>query len=343
MNPLSRLARAWRTATVLALALAGLAGCDSSSRIEPYVPTRMMSFGDDLSAVNADGRKYFVNVVDSSNVVNCSAVSSWNQIVANGFGLTMPGCPVSPATPATGFNGAVAGARVDAIKLQVDARLNEFVPSTLVTIQGGMWDVLDAYLLAKTATDLQPIYNQIVTKANVLSAAVNSATRQGQGARVVYIAVPDLGLSPLAIQDQAAGSCGVRDCRALLTELSARFNSIFRVGIYQEVVYGPGVTNDGRYAAFVDGEGWTRTLVASVLGDSNGTKNDVYGLDQVTSAACPVVVGGLNDDISACDTADLVAGVSAAAYLWAASVHPGQAWHLQVGTIALARARNNPF
>jgi hypothetical protein len=65
-----RPAAARRAALGLALGLlAALASCGGGGLVEPFRPTRILALGDELSVIEADGRKYTVNafkVTDST-------------------------------------------------------------------------------------------------------------------------------------------------------------------------------------------------------------------------------------------------------------------------------------
>ena len=43
------------------LALAGMASCGGGGQVDPFVPNRILAFGDELSVIQPDGRKYTVN------------------------------------------------------------------------------------------------------------------------------------------------------------------------------------------------------------------------------------------------------------------------------------------
>ncbi len=342
MNPQSLIARLLRTATVLAVALAGLAGCDSSSRINPYVPTRMMSFGDDLSAVRADGLKVNINGAD------CGANPLWNQQLATAMSLSLPNCPVAGSS--NGVMGAAANATVDDIAAQVTAArvsagAGAFVPSTLVTVQGGMWDVIAAYNTYR-ATPTSAKYSEMLAlmqvKGRQLADQINAITDNGAGPRVIYGTVPDLGCSPRAYADGliTTGVCQDQSSRHdPLTEFTLAFNTALRTQ----------VTNDGRHAGLVIFDDRLRSMTTTTPTPLFTTLYLLFNApESKNTSAC--ATGLPATPTTTCTTSTLVANATSANntsnWLWAFDVIPGPAFHNQIAAGsggAIFRARNNPF
>lgn len=338
MKPQSLLARAMRTATVLAIALAGLAGCDSSSRIDPYVPTRMMSFGDDLSAVAVSGLKVNINGSD------CGVNPLWNQQLASAIGLSLPNCPVGGTS--NGVMGAAAGATVDNIVAQVAAArttagAGAFVPSTLATIQGGLWDVIaayDDYRATPTSAKYAEMTALMIAKGQQLADLINAVADNGAGPRVIYGTVPDLGCSPRAYADGliTSGVCQNQTSRGdVLTEFTRIFNTALRTR----------VTNDGRHVGLVIFDDRLRSMSTT---SPSRLRTTLYGLydddSSMNTSACST--GTPATPTTTCTTSTLVANATSTNWLWAFDVIPGPAFHNQIaaGTGgAIFRARNNPF
>ena len=66
-----------------ALALALLAACGGgTTTYDPFVPTRVLAFGDESSALNPDGTRYGVNGLDAKGNVDCNLEPLWVQSVA---------------------------------------------------------------------------------------------------------------------------------------------------------------------------------------------------------------------------------------------------------------------
>ena len=317
-----------------------LAACGGSTRVEDFVPTQIVTFGDELSLVQSDGRKYSINgfttdtsVTPNTTVADCKVNEVWTQTLARDFGLAYAGlaadCRPTTIATANGQMKAAAGARVADVVAQVQAHGAAFTPQTLVTLQGGLHDVLDAYdaYLAGTLADRTAALAQVGARGAALAAQVDAITDGGNGGRVIYATVPDLGLSPKARKDQAAGLCAARgeSCVTLLTDLSFRFNEDLRRS----------VRNDGRYAGVLPIDEYlvTMTNVANA-----SLSNNAFGLRNTVDAACLTT-----SPLPACDTTTLVSGATGTSYLWADDLRPGPTWHTRVAFFAVARARNNPF
>jgi hypothetical protein len=306
---------------VPALCAALLGGCGgSSSRVEDYVPTRLVAFGDELSLINADGSKYSVNALKADGTtLDCATYPVWSQAVANGYGMVFAECnPAAVATTAAVMKAA-AGAKVADVVAAVAAyqATTVFTPQTLVTLMAGQNDILAAYTAYNAGTLTRAAAKtQVAAVGKTLGTLVNTIANQGSGARVLYATPPNLGYSPYAAAE--ATRTGDADRTTLLRELMLAFTE----GLRTEVI------NDGRYAALITADELTISL-------SDTTKLVVNGLTNITDAACTVAMPG-------CTTATVVGG-AAGTYLWADAQRPGVLFQARVGAAALNRARNNPF
>lgn len=319
-NPVSksRLGRSslrWAGALTLVMA-AAVAGCGGSERVESYEPTRIVSFGDELSLINADGKKYSVNGFNSTNTstLDCTVNPVWNQILASDFGLAFPQCPGS-ITNANGKMLATLGAKVADVEAQVlQFRSGDtFVPETLVTVAVGQHDVLEAFQAVQAGTlTVDAAKAQLTSLGKRLAAVVNGIANDGSGSRVVYSTAPDLVLSPYG-RALSSGDQGT------LTALTSHFNTEFRSA----------VTNDGRYVGLIMAEAQV-SYVTNYPGS--------FSVTDVSTAGCTTALPD-------CTTATLQSAASSSStyYLWADSTHPGPAFHTRFGSVAVSRARNNPF
>lgn len=330
MSQLPLFARALRCAAAVLAFTVLLGGCDSSSRVEDYVPTRVISFGDELSLIKGDGSKYTVNgfSATATTTLDCTVNPVWNQSLATNFGLAFPVCKPASIAIANGSMNAVQGVTVAGVEAQVNAvASSEFVPSTLVTIQGGLWDVVNAYNSYKTNANRDAAFVLVRAAGVKLAGLVNQITNNGSGARVLYATVPDLGYSPLAYTELAAAGTCVVDCRQFLIDLTAAFNEALRIN----------VLNDGRYAGLVAFDDTLRSMANPTV------RTTVYGL--INTDAATSVAACTTPDISLCNTTTLVPELagSATGYLWASDRLPGPNWHSRVASVAITRARINPF
>lgn len=311
---------------LLATLLATLSGCGgSSSRVEAYVPTRLVAFGDELSLISPTGRKHSVNALKADGVtVDCATYPVWPQVVADGYGMVFAECNPNAVATTVAVMKASAGAKVADVVAAVAAyqATAVFTPQTLVSVMAGQHDILAAYAAynAGTLTRVQA-KAQVTAAGKTLGTLVNTMANQGSGARVLYATPPNLGYSPYATAEVTR--TGDADRLTLLRELTLDFIT----GLRLEVV------NDGRYAALI-----TADELGLNLGDT--TKLAVNALTNVTDAVC-LATAALPD----CSTATLVSGAGGVAttYLWADAQHPGVTFQARVGITALNRARNNPF
>jgi outer membrane lipase/esterase len=319
MSLLPRLATlsAARRAVGVALATCtlawGLASCGGgTSQVEAFVPLRLITFGDEMSAFTADGKKYAVNGLAADGTTpDCKALPIWTQVVANVYGFGFAECPVG-----TGEQKAIArakpGARAADLKTQVQAQVSAggFADKDLVTVMIGTNDIRDLYEQSRAASApskdalLEAARQRGVEIATQVNALVD------RGAKVIVATIPDVGLSPWGLAQGATGA-------SLLTELTAALNGRIRVNIL----------NDGRFVGLVLGDEFSQTAARVPV---------AYSLTNATTAACAVAP-------PACTSATLASGATADGWLWADSTWLATGGHRQLGALAEARARLNPF
>ncbi len=105
----------------------------------------------------------------------------------------------------------------------------------------------------------------------------------------------------------------------MLSRLTAAFNEQLGVN----------VVLDGRFVGLVQGDLRTQAMVRAP---------SFYRVSNITLAAC-------NDSIVLpfCDTSTLIDGAVADTWMWADELRPGYPVHQQLGSMAIDRARRNPF
>ncbi|MEY2688563.1 MAG: hypothetical protein RL375_2761 [Pseudomonadota bacterium] len=339
-------ARRLGVALAVGAGLAVLASCGGSvSRVSIFEPTRMVSFGDEVSAVGTDGTsddglKYSINAykLDASNVpvvpnvTDCKLAPTWNQVVAQSFGFVYRQCKTDPALTDTADFKAVPNATVTDVEAQVSAyrAAKGFDNKVLVTVMAGLADVLHAYNTTyvgtggRTPAALALAVAEVQVAGTRLGNLVNAITAEGQGGRVIYATMPDLGYSPFAIKQEAA----TPGSQAVLTTLTFEFNEKLRTT----------VQNDGRYAGLVAAD-----EVVQVMAKNPST----FSLTNVTVGGCVAATALPN-----CTPVTLIKNTAAdgtvtdttpTAHLWADDTRPATTWHARVGSAADSRARNNPF
>jgi lysophospholipase L1-like esterase len=306
-----------RLAVVLG-ATAMLAACGGGGQqIDPFHPTRIITFGDETSAIRSDGTKYTVNGVDTTtSVVSCKLNPVWTQSLAAYFGLVFGECnPDKLATP-TGKMYAALGAKVADVATQVDRQmaLDGFNGKDLVTVLAGANDILELYS-SFPAQDAATLGNAAQARGEALGDQVNRIANAG--GKVILSTVQDMGLTPFALKQKASNSD--TDRAALISELSRRFNTGLRLRI----------VNDGRKIGLI----LTDETMQSV-----SKFGSYYGLSNTTDAAC--LAASLPP---LCTDKTLVANATATTYMWAGDTLLSPSEQSRIASQAQTRASNNPF
>lgn len=320
-----RLGRVAARAAAAGLALAALASCGGGGLVEPFRPTRILAFGDELSTIEADGRKHTINAfkitdatttppTESATELDCTRNPIWIQTVARDFGLAFDRC-LGTATTASGQVLAQPGQKVADLDAQL-AAVTGGAPKDddIAVVMIGMHDILEAYG-KYPGTSREALLDEVRTHAAQLGNWINTLATSGPA--VVVLTVPDLGLTPYAkAQDIAAGD-STRS--ALLKELTSTFNNRMSVTLI----------NDGRLIGLV---------FADVETQNNARFPSSFGLTNVVDAACLD-----SAPLPGCNTSTLVTGATAAGHMWADSLRLGPTVQGRLGALASFRARNNPF
>ena len=311
-----------RFATAL-VAGALVAACGGGGQVNPFAPTRVLAFGDELSTLEPDGRKYSINgykqvtvngvATDDLTTLDCTRLPIWTQTVATSFGLAFDRC-LGTATAATGQMLARPGQKVADFAAQVAAVQGAgFGEKDLALVMFGMNDLLELYG-RYTGTNRDTLIAEARTRGAALGAQVNALALRGPA--VVVLTVPDIGLSPYALAQNSAGDTSRS---RLISDLVATFNNRMSVELI----------NDGRLIGLV---------YADVEVQNNVKLKESYGLTNVTQAACQT-----SAVLPACTTATLVSTASVTTWLWADSLLLSPAGQARLGLLAESRARNNPF
>lgn len=334
-SPLARRLR--RGLAMVAACTSLLAACGgSTSQLDPFVPARLVVFGDEYSALYdpaglGNGRHYAINPVDATTgEVVCGTGSNllWVQRLANHYGLVFAEC--SDGNQAvTARMKARYGAKAATLVQQVDDMLRDldgsFTGDDLVTMLVGLHDVIEVYLDPNFGTEGDKVA-ELENRGRLVAQQVNRVA--GLGAKVLISQLLDVGLTPWALS-QGSGEA------ALLTRLSDAFNKGIRLDLL----------NDGRQIGLLTLDDTLRTVVRYNGKDNVSPAcddNHVEPLEVADGDGDGYVDGGgllLN-----CTTATLVSDTAGAGNLWADSLHANAAvLHSQFGTVAISRASRNPF
>ena len=309
-------------AAALCIGLVG--GCGGSSdTVEPFKPAGVVAFGDELSFLGPGGAKYTVNALEDDGTISCDTYPLWIQVVARDFGVRFETDPCLKADEVPrGRIFATPGAKVADVATQVDAFLATASPASvhLALMWAGSNDILELYAQYPAQTE-SALADQAFARGRALAALANLVGLSGHP--VVIVTALDMGLSPMA---RAAGP----DAQRVMSMLSKEFNSAIHVNLLQ----------DGRRVGIVFGEGEVQN--ATEVPSSYGYENVLVG-SCLESAPLPTCTTDTTifPDLPATSQDE---GVNIAVLsLWADGTRPGPSFHGRIGSLALSRARNNPF
>ena len=307
------LTRHWRPWT-LAVA-ATLLGCGGgTSQIDTFIAERVVSFGDQLSVLTPEGRKYGVNVLDDEGALDCAAQPLWVQSVASIYGLVFAECNPDAVAEPGALMRAAPDARVADFQGQIDAQLaaGGFGPKTLATVLIGQNDVLDLYaeFPARGRSELLAAARAL---GEVAGRQVNRIV--DEDVRVIVSTVPDLGFTPFARAEKEANTDA--DRAELLSRLTEQFNAGLRTTIL----------NDGRFVGLVLADEMVQAMNKSPAS---------FSLSNVTGTVCTVALPD-------CTSETLAEGADALTWLWVDDTTLSYGGQNRLALLAVSRARDNPF
>jgi outer membrane lipase/esterase len=310
-----------RHALAIVAVIAGLAACGGgTSQVETFVPDRLLVFGDENSLVAAGGAKYNVNgytvLEDGSEVLDCNSVPTWVQSMAAFYGFVFAECNPTNVENPKALMLALEGARVEDIKIQLDALVaaGGFGSKDMATMLAGGNDILELYRQFPVRSEAD-LTNEARERGRRMAQEVNRLV--GFGAKVIVSTVPDMGLTPYALKQRL--EFGDTDRAALLSRLTIAFNEQLGVNILL----------DGRFIGLVQAD--LRTQAMSRIPQA-------FGLANVSDGACQE-----NSPPPLCTTKTLVEGANPASWMWADDTRYGYPIHQQIASLAIDRARRNPF
>jgi outer membrane lipase/esterase len=248
--------------------------------------------------------------------LNCDGLPNWVQSLAGIYGFVFAECnPNNVAMPQATMRAA-AGARVTDVAAQIDAQVaaGGFRDGDLATVLAGTHDVIDLYEQFPTRTE-DDLKAAAADRGRQVAEQVNRAVNLG--ARVIVSTIPDLGYTPYALKQSLLFTDTNR--AALLSRLTQAFNEKLQLTILL----------DGRYVGLVQADLRTQSMARSPTS---------YGLSNVFSGVCLFTVPLVD-----CSDQTLVEGGSASAWLWADDLWPAYSLQQQIASLAIDRARNNPF
>jgi hypothetical protein len=297
-----------------ALTLGVIAACGGgTTQYDPFVPKRLLVFGDDTSALSQTGRRYGVNGLNAEGLFDCSLEPLWVQSLASLYGFAFAECNPTSVQPQARML-AFAGATVADVAAQVEAQVaaGGFRDKDLATVLAGTNDLLDLYG-QYPSRDEGSLLDEARVRGKRLAQVVNRLV--DLGAKVVVSDLPDLGLTPFAVAQNQLGS-GI-DRAALLSRLTSAFNEQLGVNVLL----------DGRYVGLVQ---------AQLRFQAIGRSPQSFGLTNITQGICTVALPD-------CTTATLLPDATTSGYLWADGTRLSTGGQTQLAALAVDRARRNPF
>lgn len=317
---MNRLVKALRRAVVGAGAALLLASCGGGDPVERFAPTRMLVFGDEISLISSDGRKYTVNSLQADNTtLDCSNSTLWIQRLAGGYGLTLPQCNPNAVVDPPSRIYAAAGAKTADLAAQIDAHLaaDTFGGKDLVTVMVGLHDVLEQYALYD-GTNAATLKNELRNRGLVVAAQVGRIAEIG--GKVLVSTPIDVGYTAFAAAQNTATNDTTRS--SLLHDMTESFVEGLRAGLFNE---------SGNTVAL---------MLSNELIQTMAKFPSSYGIGNVTGEVCDAT---LAPTVDACTTQTLVTGGTTSNYLWAKSYYPSPQAHAYLGSLASSRVSTNPF
>ncbi len=298
-----------------ALSLGLLAACGGgTSQYDPFVPKRLLVFGDENSYLDPNGRSYSVNALGDNGAADCNGNPIWVQQLARIYGFVFAECnpTFEPDTRARML--AVPGAKVADVVAQVEAQVaaGGFRDKDLATVLVGRNDIIELYGRFPALAE-DSLIAEARARGQRLAQVVNRLV--SLGAKVIISDVPDLGVTPFArAQSALVGNSGRA---ALLSRLTTAFNEQL----------GTNVLLDGRFVGLMQ----TQLRFQSI-----DRFPPAFSLSNVTDAVCSAPP-------PTCTTATLVTDGVPGAYLWSDDLNLAPGGHAQLASLAVDRAQRNPF
>lgn len=214
--------RQWAHRAMTASALVLLAACGSSSKFDEFIPTRIVSVGDQVSYLGdgsltpAYSDRFTVN-----NLLGGTTINNWVLQLAAGYGLSTDLTLANPSVVAT---AAPAANRVT----QLAARLATVTPRSgdMLVVNGGMADIL---ALADAVANGSMSSAQALADSATAGTALQSFVlgQQDNYKHILLINAYDLKNSPYALSKTFTGGSTLTTAafQQLLHDMTRAFNT----------------------------------------------------------------------------------------------------------------------
>ena len=322
----------------LLLCTAVLVACGGGTeQVAAFKPTRLVVMGDENSMiedfVDADGKhdglKYGINDRTATTSTKCLVLPSFVQSVAALYGFVFAQCNPNAITP----KAVILAQRLATVGdpatglAQQRAALADLGGNDLVTVMIGSNDIIALYERTRTGLSTADALAAAQARGSLAADQVNAIL--STGARALVITVPDLGLSPYAVNANKTDATA----SALLSGMTYEFNAYLRTRIDSK--------------AF-DGRNYGLVLADDIVAAMAKLPTSFLTAPAVASVAACGTADGLGGDAVAtavlgCTTTTLVTGATTGSHLWASDRHLGPSAHARIGAQAQSRAVSNPF
>jgi hypothetical protein len=312
-----KLKRGLALAAITAAALIAGCGGGGTAQIDPFAPTRVIAFGDESGAILQSGKKYTVNGLSADTLlIDCKLNPIWSQVLAAGFGMVYPQCNTDFVALPQGIMYAALGDKVADVQAKIDAHLSNdrFGPKDMVAVFVGVNDIVELYRQFP-AVSRESLLNDAKARGKLLADQVNRIANAN--GRVLVSTIFDVGLTPFG-QNEKQQATDI-DRAIFLNDLSSAFNTSLRLNLL----------NDGRLIGLVLTDETIQQIVRFPT---------AFGYTNVTQAACRTDIA-LQD----CTSNTLLPDASITTWLWSGDTTLSPGAQQRIGTLALTRAKNNPF
>lgn len=216
--------RQWASRAMTAAALGLLAACGSSSKYDEFIPTRIVSVGDQVSYLgDASLSPAFSDRFTVNNLASETTINNWVLQLAASYGLSTD---LSPTNPSRSIE-----ARADAVSNRVtdlSTQLATVTPRSgdMLVVSGGMADILAmADAVANGTLSTTQALADIATAGSNLQDFVLGQV--GNYKHILVINAYDLKNSPYAVNKTFAAGSGLTTTtfQQLLHDMTRAFNT----------------------------------------------------------------------------------------------------------------------
>ncbi len=222
--------RQWASRAMTAAALGLLAACGSSSKYDEFIPTRIVSVGDQVSYLgDASLSPAFSDRFTVNNLASETTINNWVLQLAASYGLSTDLSPTNPSRSIEARADAVSNRFTTSTQVAaVSDRLAGVTPKSgdMLVVSGGMADILAmADAVANGTLSTTQALADIATAGSNLQDFVLGQV--GNYKHILVINAYDLKNSPYAVNKTFAAGSGLTTTtfQQLLHDMTRAFNT----------------------------------------------------------------------------------------------------------------------